>query len=176
MTQLQHNKQSFHALILIKLKPGGEYLIEQLTQMGVSMDKYKTSELGKALKQIFHGTMTVDGGVKLAEKEISEVFAKRDLPAEDDFDDGFIGDEIGDCPICGKKVRRTTFGYGCSGYKDGCKLGLNRVICGRVISKKNVQMLLTNGKTSKIKGFVSKNGKPFDAVLKLDGTNAKFDF
>ena len=156
--------------------PGGEFLIQSLLQMGISMDKYKTSELGKALKQIFHGTMTVDGGVKLAEKEISEVFTKRELPPEDDFDDGFVGDEIAKCPLCGNTVRRTTFGYGCSGYKEGCKLGINRVICGRVISKKNVYMLLTEGKTSKIKGFISKAGKPFDAALKLDGNGAKFDF
>ncbi|MBQ4557657.1 MAG: topoisomerase C-terminal repeat-containing protein [Clostridia bacterium] len=156
--------------------PGGEFLIQSLLQMGISMDKYKTSELGKALKQIFRGTMTIGGGVELAEREISEVFAKRELSAEDDFDDGFIGDEIGKCPFCGGMIRRTTFGYGCSNYKEGCKFGVNRVICGRVISKKNIQLLLTQGKTSKIRGFISKAGKPFDAVLKLDGTGAKFDF
>ena len=99
-----------------------------------------------------------------------EVFAKRELPHEDDFDDGFIGDEICKCALCGGTVKRTTFGYGCSRYKEGCKFGVNRVICGRVISKKNVYMLHTEGKTSKIRGFISKTGKPFDAVLKLDGT------
>lgn len=156
--------------------PGGEFLIQSLLQMGISMDKYKTSELGKALKQIFRGTMTVDGGVKLAEREISEVFAKKALPPEDDFDDGFIGDEIGSCPFCEGKIRRTTFGYGCSEYKNGCKFGLNRVICGRVVSKENVRLLITSGKTSKIKGFISKNGKSFDAALKLEDKTAKFDF
>ena len=156
--------------------PGGEFLIQSLLQMGISMDKYKTSELGKALKQIFRGTMTIGGGVELAEREISEVFARRELPPEDDFDDGFIGDEIEKCPFCGGIIRRTTFGYGCSNYKDGCKFGVNRVICGRVISKKNIQLLLTQGKTSKIKGFISKAGKPFDAVLKLENNGAKFDF
>ncbi|MBQ6893806.1 MAG: topoisomerase C-terminal repeat-containing protein, partial [Clostridia bacterium] len=156
--------------------PGGEFLIQSLLQMGISMDKYKTSELGKALKQIFRGTMTIGGGVELAEREISEVFAKRELPLEDDFDDGFIGDEVEKCPFCGGVVRRTTFGYGCSNYKDGCKFGVNRVICGRVISKKNIQLLLTEGKTSKIKGFISKAGKPFDAVLRLENNGAKFDF
>jgi hypothetical protein len=40
-----------------------------------------------------------------------------------------------------------------------------------------MQMLLQNGRSSKIKGFISKNGKPFDAYLKLDD-NGKvvFDF
>ena len=67
-------------------------------------------------------------------------------------------------------------GYGCSEYKAGCDFTVNRVICGRVISKSNILLLLQQGKTSKIKGFVSKNGKPFDATLKLEGKTAKFDF
>ncbi len=156
--------------------PGGEFLIRSLLQMGISMDKYKTSEMGKALKQIYHGNMTIDGGVQLAEQEIRAVFSKKQLPPEEDYDDGFLGDEICACPFCGGKIRRTTFGYGCSGYKEGCKFAVSRVICGRVISKQNVQLLVQNGKTSKIRGFISKNGKPFDAVLRLTDAGAKFDF
>ncbi len=156
--------------------PGGEFLIQSLMQMGISMDKYKTSELGKALKQIFKGNMSVWGGVEIAKREIGAIFEKRDIAPEDDFDDGFIGDEICECPFCGGQIRRTTFGYGCSNYKDGCKFGVSRVICGRVISKKNVYMLIKQGKTSKIKGFISKNGKQFDAALKLEDKQAKFDF
>ena len=41
------------------------------------MDKYKTSELGKALKQVYHDEITVDDSVKLAEDEITEVFNKK---------------------------------------------------------------------------------------------------
>ena len=37
-------------------------------------------------------------------------------------------------------------------------------------------MLLSTGKTSKIQGFVSKNGKSFDAVLKLEDGKVVFDF
>ena len=81
------------------------------------------------------------------------------------------------CPLCGKTVRRTTFGYGCSGYKEGCKLGINRVICGRVISKRNVALMLESGKTSLIRGFISKKtGKSFDAYLKLEDGKAVFEF
>ena len=156
--------------------PGGEFLIRSLLQMGISMDKYKTSELGKALKQIYRGNMTIGGGVALAEREIREVFAQKTLAPEEDYDDGFLGDDVCACPFCGGRIRRTVFGYGCSGYKEGCKFTVNRVICGRVISKQNVVLLVQNGKTAKIKGFVSKNGKPFDAVLRLEDRSAKFDF
>lgn len=159
-----------------RILPDGEFLIESLVRMGISMDKYKTGELGRALKKIFHGHMAVEDGVSLAEREIGEVFAKKVLPPETDTDDGFLGDEICPCPFCGGTVRRTSFGYGCSRYKEGCKFTVNRVICGRVISKENVRLLLTEGKTAKIRGFISKNGKSFDAVLRLDGMQAKFDF
>ncbi|MBQ5390702.1 MAG: topoisomerase C-terminal repeat-containing protein, partial [Clostridia bacterium] len=37
-------------------------------------------------------------------------------------------------------------------------------------------LLVQTGKTSKIKGFISKNGKPFDAALRLENHGAKFDF
>jgi hypothetical protein len=38
-------------------------------------------------------------------------------------------------------------------------------------------MMLATGKTSKIQGFVSKSGKSFDAVLRLEeGGRIVFDF
>lgn len=159
-----------------RILPGGEFLIQSLEQMGISMDKYKTSELGRALKKIYRGEMEIDGGVHLAEAEIREVFCRPPSAPEEDTDDGFLGDDVCACPFCGGRIRRTKFGYGCSRYKEGCRFTINRVICGRVISKSNVQLLLTEGKTSKIRGFVSKNGKFFDAALRLEGTDAKFDF
>ena len=61
--------------------------------------------------------------------------------------------------------------------KDGCKFSANNVILGRVLSVANMKMLLETGKTSKIEGFISKKtGKPFSAVLKLDGDKVTFDF
>ncbi|MBQ8862004.1 MAG: DNA topoisomerase III, partial [Clostridia bacterium] len=49
--------------------PGGEFLIEQLSHLGISMDKYKTSELGKALKSVYRGKMSVSESVSLAQEE-----------------------------------------------------------------------------------------------------------
>ena len=157
--------------------PGGEFLIESLGRMNISMDKYKTSEMGKALKKVFHGEMSVSDSVKLAEEEISEVFRKREAPPEKDTDIGFYGDVVGKCPLCSRDVIRSRYGYACTGFKEnGCKFKIGGVICGRVISPSNVKLLLETGKTSKIEGFISKSGKPFDAALKLDGDRAVFDF
>ena len=157
--------------------PDGEYLIKSLTRLKISMDKYKTSEMGKALKKVYNGKITVEESVALACAEIAEVFNRPKEPPETDKDTGFYGDIVGKCPLCGKDVIRYKTGYACSGYKEGCGFSVYGFICRRVISKSNMEMLLQTKRSSKIKGFISKNGKPFDAYLKLD-ENGKvvFDF
>ena len=156
--------------------PGGEFLIESLLQMDISMDKYKTSELGKALKKVFRDEMTVDNSVQLAENEIKEVFNKKDVSIEKDKDIGFYGDIVGKCPMCGNEVIKNRYAYGCRDYQN-CKFKINTSICNRVISKSNVIKLLSEGTTSQIEGFISKNGKEFNAKLKLDNENkVVFDF
>ncbi len=156
--------------------PKGEYLIESLLQMGISMDKYKTSQMGVTLKKIFHNKASVAGGIAQAQKEISDIFNKKEASLETDTDMGFYMDRAGVCPLCGKDVVRSRYGYICSGFKDGCKFKINASICKRAISFKNVQQLLQTGTTSKIQGFVSKNGKNFDASLKIENGEVKFDF
>lgn len=156
--------------------PGGIFLIESLLHMGISMDKYKTAELGKALKKVFRGEMSVDDSVALAVSEIAQVFEVKSLPPEDDTDTGCYMDTVGLCPLCHKEVKRFKYSYGCIGYADGCKFSVSTRICQRNISVSNVKLLLEHGKTSKIKGFVSKNGKAFDASLKLENGKAVFDF
>lgn len=158
--------------------PGGEFLIESLMGMNISMDKYKTSELGKALKAVYHGKMSVDESVSLAEKEIADVFGKKEnSKIEDDTDTGFYGDIIGKCPVCGRDVIRGKFSYGCLGYKEGCTFKIGLSICKRPISVSNAKLLIENGKSSKIKGFTSKKGTLFDAFLKMDeNKKVVFDF
>ena len=157
--------------------PDGENLIVSLKRMGITMDKYKTSLLGQALKKVYKGEITVKDSILITQKEISRVFSKEQISPERDNDDGFIGDNVGVCPLCGGNVVRTKFGYGCDRYKDGCKFSINNVILDRVISVSNVKMLLETGKSSKIEGFVSKKtGNTFSASLKLENGEVKFDF
>ena len=160
------------------LLPDGEYLIESLSQLGIIMDKYKTSQLGQALKRVYRGEFSINDSVSLARNEIQAIFdASKDISLEKDTDIGVYGEVLGPCPICDKDVIRSKYGYVCSGYKEGCKFSIGKSICKRIISASNVKMLLATGKTSKIQGFVSKNGKSFDAVLKLDeNKKVVFDF
>lgn len=156
--------------------PKGEYLIESLSKMNISMDKYKTSEMGKALKKVYRDEISVQDSVNLACQEIKEVFEKKDVAIERDTDTGFYGDIVGKCPLCGNDVIRNRFAYGCRDYQN-CKFKINTTICGRIISKSNVEKLLNEGVTSNIEGFISKNGKNFNARLKLDNENkVVFDF
>ena len=159
--------------------PDGVYLIEALSQLGIIMDKYKTSELGQALKRVFRGEISIDDSVMLAQNEIRSVFdSSKDETIEKDTNIGLFGDVVGKCPLCDGEIIRTNFGYGCSNYKEkGCKFSVSKSICKRTISLANVKMLLATGKTSKIQGFVSKSGKSFDATLKLDKDgHVVFDF
>ena len=157
--------------------PGGEYLIESLDRLQIRMDKHRTSEMGKALKKVFRGEMTVEDSVALAANEIKEVFERPVLPPEEDNDIGLFGDDIGTCPLCGKPVMRGRFNYGCRGYRDGCNFKVGLFINGRAISVSNMKSLLETGRTAKIRGFVSKkSGKQYDAYLKLEDGKAIFDF
>jgi len=81
------------------------------------------------------------------------------------------------CPVCGQgSIIDGKKGYGCSRWKDGCKFIIWKKIAGKTIPKGQVEKLLKTGKSDKIKGFKSKAGKPFDAVLKIEGGQVKFDF
>ncbi len=156
--------------------PDGEFLIESLSRMKISMDKYKTSTLGKALKQVFHGEITVNDAVSLAEKEIAEVFDQSvNDPASPDYT-GFFGDSPGVCPLCGKTVRRGRSIYYCTDETKTCKLRIPTVLCGRCITPAEAASLLQNGKTELLTGFISKAGKPFSAALLLKDGKAEFDF
>ena len=158
--------------------PDGVYLVESLEHMGISMDKFKTSDMGRALKRVFRGECGVNETVGLAKDEIARYFAPTpELPLEEDTDMGFFGDVVGKCPLCASEVRRDKYGYGCSGYKNGCKFKVGAYICGRAISKRNVALMLQSGRTSLIKGFVSaRTGKSFDGALKIEGEKCVFDF
>ena len=159
--------------------PGGEYFIESLGKLSISMDKYKTSELGKALKKVYRGEMSVEESVRLAEAEIAEVFrigGTQAIPRVQGVDTGKYGEEVGVCPICAKKVVRGKFSYGCTGFDSGCNFRVGINICKRDIPINEMRRLLTEGRTEMLSGFISKNGKRFDGRLVLKDGNAVFNF
>ena len=156
---------------------GGEYLIESLERLSINMDKYKTSELGKALKKVFHGEMSVAESVRLAEGEIAEIFrigGSASIAANTDT--GKLGEILGKCPVCGKNVIRGKQSYGCMGYNEGCNFRVGINICKKSIPKTEVIRLLSEGSTAKMRGFISKNGKRFEGRLVIKDGAAVFNF
>jgi DNA topoisomerase-3 len=84
---------------------------------------------------------------------------------------------IGKCPLCGRDVIEYPRSYGCSGYREGCKFAIWKEIAKKEITAKQASDLLVKGKTGELKGFKSKAGKDFQAILAL-GADGKviFDF
>lgn len=84
------------------------------------------------------------------------------------------------CPLCQGDIVQTPFGYGCANYdrnkEDSCRFSIGK-IAGVKLKETQVKALLLTGNTEIITGFKSKNGKKFDAPLKLteDG-RIEFDF
>jgi hypothetical protein len=75
------------------------------------------------------------------------------------------------CPKCKqgtvKKPNGQNF-YGCSRYREGCNFSLNEIIAKKTLTPKQIETLCTKGKTAVLKGFISKQGKRFEAYLTLD--------
>lgn len=79
------------------------------------------------------------------------------------------------CPKCkGQTVQLKPSGMFCNTEK--CDFKIWREIAGKKLSDKQLYNLLEKGKIDKIKGFKSKAGKSFDAVLELKDYKASFSF
>jgi len=82
------------------------------------------------------------------------------------------------CPKCRKGTVKKPNGqnfYGCSHYCEGCDL--NETIAKKTLTPKQIETLCTKSKTALLKGFTSKQGKPFEAHLTLgEATDWKAQF
>ena len=83
---------------------------------------------------------------------------------------------IGLCPLCKREVMEREKAFGCNGWKEGCSFVIWKTIAGKKISARTARALLTKGKSAKMKGFKSRAGKKFDARLKLEAGEVRFDF
>lgn len=83
---------------------------------------------------------------------------------------------LGECPLCKAGVIEGERGYGCSGWRNGCKFVIWKTIAGKKVSVTTAKALLKKGVSPVLKGFKSKSGSPFDARLKLDNGTVRFEF
>lgn len=83
---------------------------------------------------------------------------------------GIKADEkLGECPVCKKGIIRKNNkgGYGCSRYKDGCEFYIGTVY-GKELSVKAAADLIKGKVIGPVKGLKNREGKEFEAKLKLD--------
>ena len=135
------------------------------------------SLLPESLKRVFHGEIRADDSVRLAEREISEIFRVGGISAiPENIDTGSLGEIVGACPLCGKNVIRGKNGYGCMGYKDGCGFRIGLSICKKTVPIGELRRMLATGTTQKLRGFISKNGKTFEGRLVVKDGSVVFSF
>lgn len=97
-------------------------------------------------------------------KSINDVLKEKDDAAK-----------IGKCPNCieGTIYDKNTF-VSCN--NKTCNFSISKKIANKSLTNKNIMDLLTKQKTTKIKGFISKAQKTFDAVLIIKDKKVSFDF
>jgi DNA topoisomerase-3 len=83
---------------------------------------------------------------------------------------------IGECPLCKSSVVDSLKGYSCERWREGCKFKIWKKIAGKQISMTQAKKILSKGKSDNLKGFKSKAGKPFNAVLEVKGDGVSFLF
>lgn len=130
-----------------------EYQLKQVTEGKLHVNDFY-SNLQNYVKDIVQSIFALENGITKPERE-----------------------NLGTCPKCSKgNIFEGKKGYGCSAYKEGCDFVIWKEIAGKTLTKNQVKDLLTKGKTNLIKGFKSKTGKNFDAILKMDNSEVKFEF
>ena len=86
------------------------------------------------------------------------------------------------CPRCKQGAVRRPRGqefYSCNRYKEGCTYKVNIKIAGKSLTEKQIETLITKGRTSVLKGFHAKSGSRFDAALTCTAETSwqtKFEF
>lgn len=83
---------------------------------------------------------------------------------------------VGKCPLCGGDITKRAWGWGCDNYSQTqCKFSISSSLCGKTLNSGQVKRLL-NGEYVFVQGFTGKNGKTFDAKIKLDNGKIRFEF
>lgn len=135
-------------------------------------DVQMTGEWEQALAQIEKGAMnaaTFRKGIEAYTTQItSELLSCDKLFSHKGSDCTCPKCKTGNMQFYGKVVR-------CD--NPSCALPVFRIKAGKTLSDGEITELLTNGKTGLLKGFQSKQGKPFDAIVAFDADyNTTFVF
>ncbi|OOB77732.1 MAG: hypothetical protein BEN18_09885 [Epulopiscium sp. Nuni2H_MBin001] len=182
----------------LKCSAKGKFIIESLP-VSELMDLEYTGRLEKTLADMEKGLVSKSEFMKHIEEfvysavaeikiqTISAAFIHQQLNAADTAKTAKtaadVGKEVlGHCPLCNGDVVEGKLGYGCLGYKAGCKFVLWKhdetfKKFNKKLTKTAVKALLKNGSVL-VKGFITPSKTKFDAIISFeyDGQNANWKF
>lgn len=166
---------------MIHLTPKGEILCQAVTG-NLLASPAMTAQWEKYLKLIGMGErdyLKFVENIKLFIQktiETGEEMVKNNINPET-IQSIYQMDTYGKCPLCKKGdityVKKHKF-YACSDQE--CSQTFSKVYCEKEISDTQFKKLLEKGATDKIKNFVSKQGKKFDAAIELELKNNKYTY
>ena len=173
---VEEKKGKYYATVL------GKQYIESLSAVPELSNPNLATAFEEKLESIENENLSLaDFKIEMVtkQKELIEKFKSADkLEKKEGNGSGKGGKSLGVCPLCGKEVIENKKGYGCTGWKDGCKFTIWKTIAGKEITAAQAKELIESGRTSKmVKGFKKKDGGTFNAYLvrKEDGSIG-FDF
>ncbi|AWK15604.1 DNA topoisomerase 3 [Candidatus Fukatsuia symbiotica] len=157
-------KRGFYTVEKKKLMPTplGLGLIAALPSIASTPDM--TALWHEQQKMIESGELTVDAFLNELEHFIAAQVNNVDLGTVQSVSADNT-DTKAYCPMCGKPLFTSSKVMGCK----ACPFRLFPKIAGKTLTATQIEALLMKGKTGVIKGFRSKAGKSFDALLRLNG-------
>ncbi|MCL2814660.1 MAG: DNA topoisomerase 3 [Oscillospiraceae bacterium] len=129
-----------------------------------------TAEWEKQLAEIQKGKLSGEVFMKAITDFLNEIIGEtKNKPQSENGGPlfAFTRETAGVCPSCGKKVLDNPKCYSCESGKNGCGFVIWKKIAGKTISLPLAKVLLSKGKSRVLKGFKSKAGKPFEAMLAI---------
>ncbi len=163
--ELQPTAKAFQLLILLR-----GLGVEALTKPELTGDwehRLKQMEHGKLRREEFmHGIA-----------EMTRHLVDRARSYEHDTVPGDFGTLSVRCPRCGGEVHEKYKQFLC--VNERCGWSLSKIILGRQFEIPEVEALIARGRVGPLQGFRSKQGRPFNAMMKLGPApdyKAEFDF
>jgi len=162
-----------------RIEPQGIFYIESLEKLGICLSKEKTAQMGRVLKQVYRGELSVQESVNLAFAEIQELFSGTKGVSLDDAVPGGVDGVVGKCPVCGAAVKENAKAFSCTNrdcsvvfFKD------NKLLAsiGKRLSATAVKSLLNKGSAPMKNCKSAKTGKTFDCILTVSYDEGGPDF
>ncbi len=161
--ELQPTAKAFSLLTLLR-----GLGIEELTKPEL------TGDWESRLKRMEHGRLPREEFMR-GIADMTRRMVDRAKSYEHDTVPGDFGSLRARCPKCGGELHEKYKTFQCT----ACDWALFKIILGRQFEPEEVETLLSQGKVGPLQGFRSKQGRPFNAMMKLGPApdfKAEFDF